>query len=120
MFSTLTLGPDGKTYKVNQEMWFNPLTPDRVILLLIQAQQNNTRLKLTYGDILTGKEWGDVESGTIGRSTGSIKIPLLIKTKRSLGGGGILTHCIVKIEYTNKKNGRAPLWDVTGRGYKAE
>jgi len=35
--------------------------------------------------------------GTVGRSTGTNKIPLLIKTKRSFGGGAILDHCIVKI-----------------------
>ena len=35
--------------------------------------------------------------GTIGRSTGTIKTPLLISNSRSLGGGAILTDCIVKI-----------------------
>ena len=40
----------------------------------------------------------DDVTGTIGRSTGRQKIPLLIKNSRSLGGGGILCHCIIRID----------------------
>ncbi len=36
--------------------------------------------------------------GTIGRSTGKQKIPLLIKNSRSSGGGGVLCHCIIRID----------------------
>ena len=43
----------------------------------------------------------DVE-GYVSRSTGITPIPILVHNKRSLGGGGILTNCIVKITTTGK------------------
>lgn len=36
-------------------------------------------------------------TGTVGKSTGTQPIPLLVHNSRSLGGGGLLDHCIVKI-----------------------
>ena len=57
-----------------------------------------TRLCIHYGDVVTGKAWGDIETGRIGRSGGSIKIPLVIHNRRAMGGGALLDHCIVKIE----------------------
>ena len=60
---------------------------------------------LDYGDTETGQSWRETFDirGSIGRSTGSIKIPLLIKTSRSLGGGAVLDHCLVKITDANTK-----------------
>jgi hypothetical protein len=51
------------------------------------------------GDTATGRDWlEEFESyGYVGRSTGSIKVPLLIANSRSLGGGAILDHCVVRI-----------------------
>ena len=74
-------------------------TPQAVINALEIARRNNSRIRLFYGDIQTGKSWGDEYEtiGTIGRSTGTQKIPLLIKSARSMGGSGILAHCIVRI-----------------------
>jgi len=97
-------------------------TPSKVIDILEAARLNHVddqygrplrghlRLRLHYGDVKTGRPWGDSETGQIGRSTGTSKIPLLIKTRRSMGGGGILDHCIVKIE---AMPGRQVLYDVT-------
>lgn len=95
----------GKQYKVLYGTAFHIDTPDRVAYLLHTARENNTRLRLHYGDIKTGEAWGDTETGYIGRSNGSIKIPLNIYSKRSMGGGAILDHCIIKIEYANKRDG---------------
>ena len=36
-------------------------------------------------------------NGFIGRSTGSIKVPLLIHNRRSVGGPSLLDHCIVRV-----------------------
>ncbi len=110
---------EGREYRIVQETAYHVDTPDRVILLLEQARQARTRFKFHYGDLKTGKAWGDVEVGTVGRSTGEIKIPLLIKSRRSMGGTGLLDNCIIKIEHANKKDGTAPLWDITGRGFKS-
>lgn len=72
----------------------------------------NIRLNIYYGDVNTGRQWGDKETGYIGRSTGTIKIPLCVANSRSFGGGGLLDHCIVKIEHANKKNGGI-IFDIT-------
>lgn len=86
-------------YKIVNGTSYQVETPDEVIRVLESARQNKTRLRLAYGDKETGKDWQesfDVE-GTISRSMGPVKIPILIHNARSMGGGGILTHCIVKI-----------------------
>jgi len=88
---------NGTTYKDE--------TPKAVINLLEASRTNHTRIRIFYGDVKTGRDWGDLPMcGTIGRSMGPIKIPLLIRTSRSTGGEGILDHCIVKI--TESKGGR--------------
>ena len=81
---------------------YNQNTPDKVIEVLETCRANNTRIILEYGNINTGQGWGDTYgvTGRIGRSTGINKIPLMIATKRSLGGGAILDNCIVSIKTT--------------------
>ena len=69
------------------------------------------RLRIYYGDPTTGKWWGDIEAGYIGRSVGPKKIPILIYNKLSRGGTSILDNFIVKIEYANKRQGGV-LFDV--------
>lgn len=74
-------------------------TPLQVINVLEQARINRQRIKVYFGDIKTGKDWNEENDtiGYIGRSGGKIKIPLLVHNSTSLGGGGLLDHCIVKI-----------------------
>jgi len=57
-------------------------------------------------------------TGTIGRSTGQQKIPLLIKNSRSSGGGGILCHCIIRIDVISSRRTiyEHPLFDVPTLG----
>jgi len=89
---------NGTTYKDE--------TPLEVVNILEnnRLSHRGKRLKIYYGNTETGKDWNEIYdiSGYIGRSTGSIKIPLLIHNKRSMGGSGILDHCIVKITETTK------------------
>jgi len=77
-------------------------TSDKMIELLEEIKEEQTRVRFHWGDTKTGKDWGDTYDvkGRIGRSTGSIKFPLLVYNRRSLGGDGILTDCIVKITTT--------------------
>jgi hypothetical protein len=85
---------DGTTYKAG--------TPRRVVDLLEHSRRTRERICLRYGDVQTGRDWGDRRMcGQIGRSMGPIKIPLLIATRRSVGGAGLLEHVIVRI--TNPK-----------------
>ena len=82
---------NGTSYKIN--------TNDDVVKILEIARANKTRIVLDYGDINTGKSWGEIHdiTGYVGRSTGNVKIPILVYNKRSMGGGAILDSSIVRI-----------------------
>lgn len=86
-------------YKVVNGISYHENTPDAVIRVLENAMRTNKRIRIFYGDTETGRDWMEIYDtiGTIGRSCGKNKIPLLIKNSRSYGGGAILTDCIVKI-----------------------
>lgn len=90
---------NGKKYKVLNGTYYNEKTSDEVIRVLENSRKNNSRIRVFYGDAETGRDWLEIYDtiGTVGRSMGDIKIPLLIKTARSFGGGALLDHCIVKI-----------------------
>ena len=94
-----------KEYKVINGTFYNVKTSDKVINVLESCKRNNTRIILDYGDTETGISWGEDYDiiGTIGRSTGSIKVPLLIYNARSRGGGVILDHCIIGISESKGK-----------------
>ena len=84
---------------------FNEKTNDKVKSVLNSVYKSGQRIRIVYGDSETGKDWleeNDV-TGTIGRSTGVKKVPLLIANSRSYGGGAILDHRIVKIVATDSK-----------------
>ncbi|WP_045364416.1 hypothetical protein [Methyloceanibacter caenitepidi] len=79
--------------------YFNEKTPDDVKRALERARVNGERVRLFYGDTETGKAWLEEYgvAGTINRSTGPCKIPLIIASSRSHGGPAILDSCIVAI-----------------------
>jgi hypothetical protein len=85
---------------------FKRETPTKVIAILEESRHTRKRLVLEYGNKETGEVWQDCTPmrGHVGRSTGTSKIPLLIRTSRSLGGEGILDHCIIQIR--ESKGGR--------------
>lgn len=74
-------------------------TPAEVIALLEDSRQTGKRLRIHYGDRETGRDWMDEHNvaGRVGRSTGDLKVPLLLANSRALGGGAIMDHWIVKI-----------------------
>lgn len=92
--------------KIVNGITYHKDTPDAVIAILEKSRKEKLRIVLTYGDPISKKEWESCtpERGHVGNSIGTIKIPLLIRTSRSLGGEGILDHCIVKI--VESKGGR--------------
>ena len=100
-----------KEYQVVNGTSYHVETSAEVIRILEIAKSNNTRIVLDYGDVKTGESWGELYDivGRIGRSGGSIKIPLLIHNKRSLGGGAILDHCIIGIKTSI---GKVPLYEL--------
>jgi hypothetical protein len=88
-------------YKIVDGIAFHPTTPDGVCQLLAHAANThrNYRVRIFYGDAETGRDWLEEYDtiGYIGRSTGSIKPPLMIANVRSICGPAILDNCIVKI-----------------------
>ena len=89
------------TYKImDSGTAFHIDTPNQVCEILDSAMQSRQRLKVYYGDKKTGRDWHEEHdtTGRIGRSTGNVKIPLIIHNSRSYGGPGLLDHCIVKVK----------------------
>lgn len=77
-------------------------TPPEVERALERLRRNRDWVHVHYGDIQTGRAWGDIETGRIGRSMGQIKVPLVIHNRRCTGGPALLDHCIVWIESSRK------------------
>ena len=83
----------------SKETWFGANVPNRLKEALERARGSNRRVIVIYGDRETGIGWGGrPERGTIGRSTGSIRIPLLVKTSHSMGGGALVCSSIVRLQ----------------------
>lgn len=90
---------DGKPYKVCGGTYYNVDTPDTVIRWIEYARLLGLTVRLFYGDTKTGRDWmeeNDVR-GRISRSMGPVKIPILLATRRSIGGTGILDSRIVRL-----------------------
>lgn len=87
-------------YKVVEGTSFHKDTPMAVCNILNRAINNRSqKIRIFYGDTETGRDWNESYDtfGFIGRSLGPSKIPLMIYSHRSMGGPGILDHCIVRI-----------------------
>jgi hypothetical protein len=78
-------------------------TPEPVIDLLETVRLNQRKVRLFYGDPKTGQSWFDEHDviGRIGRSTGPIKVPLLIEPGE-IGGPALLDQCIIRIDSPRK------------------
>jgi len=99
---------NGRQYKVSSDgTHYSPKTSNAMIALLDSLRRRGKRVRFYFGDSSTGKDWEEEFDvmGRIGRSTGVAKIPILVYSHRSTGGGALLTDCIVKIEYANKSDG---------------
>jgi len=101
-----------KTYRLENGTSFDSRTPDEVVRVLENARLNRTRLHISLGETegpQAGRDWleeWDV-AGYVGRSIGPVKVPLLVANRRSLGGGAILDHAIVRIRTSS---GGRVLW----------
>jgi hypothetical protein len=92
-------------YQVCNGTFYHRDTKKEVIQWLETSREREQRIRIFYGS--NGKAWNEEFDiiGHVGRSTGEVKIPLLIKNIRSIGGGTILDHCIVRID-TKGNNGK--------------
>jgi hypothetical protein len=95
--------------KVVNGVHYDAATPDEVIRVLEAARAADTRLHISYGDRVTGRDWlEEFESyGYVGSSTGRTPIPLIVYNRRSMGGGALMSDNIVRIR--RSKDGRV-LW----------
>ena len=101
----LTYSDQTTTYKVADESGDKPVlykatTPDEVIEVLERARKSNTRLEIRLGCTETGRDWNEVYdcTGYVGLSCGTDgRFPLLVHNTRSMGGGILMSYCIVKI-----------------------
>lgn len=78
--------------------FFDPDTAPEVQRILEAYRLSGRTLRVFLGDAQTGRDWLDEHdvTGTIGRSMGPIKIPLLVPKGKD-GGCGLLTACIVRL-----------------------
>jgi len=92
-------------YNVVNGTSYRASTDNKIISVLENARNTNTRIELDYGNVETGESWGERYDilGYVGRSTGTSKIPLLVFNSRSMGGGGIMDNCIVRIRESKGK-----------------
>src|SRR5208282_5666825 len=107
---TSTIQGTNKTYQVVNGTAYDHRTPADLIRILERVREDRTRIHLYYGDTDTGRMWEEgtqKERGTIGRSTGIYKIPLLVRTSRSMGGEAILDYCILQL---SESRGGKVLW----------
>lgn len=123
-------------HPASQKTWFDSDTPDRVKVILSEANKSfnlegtrGTILRLFFGDHHSGRDFCEEYDcvGFIGRSSGTMKVPLLLEPllmhKPSLtaayGGGAILTSRIVRIievntgrELYRTRNYQIPVFEV--------
>jgi hypothetical protein len=100
-----------KNYFENGDLWFPEGTLSAVREALHRAYTANrtthgrgrrgTRIRLWYGSPETGRDWCEEHDvvGYVSRTTGSIKVPVLIYNDRSLGGPAITCENIVRIDW---------------------
>lgn len=84
---------------LSRQTYFDPGTPPDVARVLERCRKAGDKVRLILGDPKTGESWLDEYDvvGTIGRSTGLLKVPLLVEDGER-GGAAILTAhllCIV-------------------------
>ncbi len=110
-------GPTGVEFKDVREpsgTYYQDTTPRAVINALESARVSGKRVRLFYGDAKTGANWCDQYNmcGTVGRSMGWLKTPLISKTERSMGGFAILTDCIVCLLVDGREVYRHPGFEM--------
>lgn len=94
----------------------------QIMQVLEKCLSDKILIRIWYGESVNGTAWPDENDvvGYVGRSAGQIKTPLLLNNSRSIGGGGILQNCIVRIDTTKgdtlykNPNFNAGIWRVGG------
>ena len=106
-----TYFPVGIYLKDKNELKVYSNVDERLMDILNRSRNCRFRIRVWYGDRQTGRSWNDEFGvmGRVGRSCGSIKIPLLLNNKRSWGGEALLIGSIIRVDDIEKKR---TLWKV--------
>lgn len=91
---------NGKTYKVSDSgTYYYQDTPDDLIRELEKLQHSRIKIKIIQGDQKTGQSWNEEHdnAGTLGRTTGPVKMLILLTNYNSRGGCIILTDSILQL-----------------------
>lgn len=88
-----------KSYYIIDGTCYDKRAPIQVCKALDRMLKNRARIRVFYGDPKTGNAWAEENNtiGYVGRTTGSVKTPLLLHDSRSSGGSIILVSSIVAI-----------------------
>lgn len=83
---------------LSRSTYFDPGTHPDAARVLEAARKRGRKLRLILGDTSTGEPWLEEHDvvGRIGRSTGSLKVPLLIEAGQC-GGSAILCACLLAL-----------------------
>lgn len=86
-------------------LYFPADTAPRVADVIAQCAASRARVRVFYGDTSTGRAWAEENdvTGTIGRSTGPCRVPLLVNNARSYGGGSLLSARVVAVRCTTSR-----------------
>lgn len=88
-------------------LWVEETTKPRQATAVERAEQEGIRIRVHYGDVETGRDWGDFHDveGRVGRSIGRVVVPLLVSKPQSPGGSPIMTQHIVRLRWANRREG---------------
>ena len=83
---------------LTRQTYFDPGTDTKAARVLESCRRDSRKVRLMSGDTATGRCWLEEHDvvGRIGRSTGTLKVPLLIEPGAD-GGTAILTNCLLRI-----------------------
>lgn len=104
--------------------WYSPGTPVAVRKILERYRIEGGRIRLFYGDPATGRDWLEENDvvGTVGRSSGTLKVPLLIPPG-DCGGPAISDNCLIRLcdadsgeELWRCRNYRVPTFRIVESG----
>lgn len=102
-------------YTESNGFFFHVNTNSDVRTALAQAFASRSTVRIWFGDIVTGRAWAEENDvlGKVGRSTGRIKVPLLVEPGEDCGGH-MLDHCIVRIDVVKRRSLRSDESRVDG------
>ncbi|TXI26042.1 MAG: hypothetical protein E6Q64_08990 [Ottowia sp.] len=83
---------------LTQQTYFDPGTDPKAANALESCRRDRRKVRLVLGDTATGRSWLEEHDvvGRIGRSIGTMKVPLLVEPDED-GGTAILTSCLLRL-----------------------